>query len=247
MESVPQQVSEQMVVPVGVSGQLDQEEVPVVDAAEQRAGVAAVGHRRATLRVEHVEDRSREQEVEDLSGLAIEHFGTEEVGDGAWRFRELGQEDIADRFVAKGDGSHLDAGGPTLRAGGEELDLGLVQLDSELAHDGGDFGSCESELGVAHLEQLSMGTKSVQRELGLSSAPHDHTTVGWEALDECGQAGCRGRGEVEVVDHDHDRFTERREVVHDRDRDVAEVGLGRAEQRRSRQASGRAIGDQARR
>ena len=54
VESVPHQVSEQMVVPVGISGQLDEEEVPVVDAPEQRAGVASVGHGRATLRVELV-------------------------------------------------------------------------------------------------------------------------------------------------------------------------------------------------
>ena len=36
--------------------------------------------------------------------------------------------------------SHLDAGGPTLSAGREQLDFGLVQLDSELEHDRGDFG-----------------------------------------------------------------------------------------------------------
>ena len=107
--------------------------------------------------------------------------------------------------------------------------------------------SRESEFGVAHLEQLAMRTKSVQRELGLSSAAHDHTTAGREALDERGQAGCRGRGELEVVDHDHDRFTERREVVHDRDRDVAEVGFRLARASRSRRASGRATGEQARR
>ena len=112
----------------------------VVDALEQRAGVASFGYCRATLGVELFEDRRREQEVEDLSGLAFEYLRSEEVGDGAWRFRELCQEEIGDRFVAKGDGSHLDAGGPTLGAGREELDLGLVQLDAELAHDGGDFG-----------------------------------------------------------------------------------------------------------
>ena len=45
VESVPQQVSEQMVVPVGVSGQLDEEEVPVVDAAEQTRRRRVVGSR----------------------------------------------------------------------------------------------------------------------------------------------------------------------------------------------------------
>ena len=60
VESVPQQIAEQVVVPVGISGQFDEEEVPFVDAAEQLAGVVAVGHGRATLRVEHVEDRSCE-------------------------------------------------------------------------------------------------------------------------------------------------------------------------------------------
>ena len=130
---------------------------------------------------------------------------------------------------AKGDGGHLDPGGPTLGAGREEFDLGLVQLDSELEHDRGDFGLRESEFGVAHLEQLPMRTKSVQHELGLSSAADDHTTAGREALDERGQAGCRGRGEVDVVDHDHNRFTERREVVTAWIRDVAEFGFGCAE------------------
>ena len=162
--------------------------------------------------------------------MAFEYLRSEEVGDGAWRLRELCQEEIGERFVAKGDGSHLDTGGPTLSAGREELDLGLVQLDSELEHDGGDFGLRESEFGVAHLEQLPVRTKSVQRELGLSSAADDHTTAGREALDERGQAGCRSRGELDVVDHDHDRFTERREVVHDRDRDVAELGFRLGEQ-----------------
>ena len=97
-------------------------------------------------------------------------------------------------------------------------------------HDGSDFGLREAQFGVAHLEQLPVRTKSVQRELGLSSAAHDHTTVGREALDERGQAGCGGRGELEVVDHDHDGFTKRGEVVHDRDRDVAELGLRLAEE-----------------
>ena len=230
VESVPHQVSEQMVVPVCISGQFDEEEVPVVDAPEQCPGVTPVGYGRATLRVEHVEDRSREQEVEDLSGLAFEYLRSEEVCDGAWRLRELCQEEFGERFVAKGDGSHLDAGGPTLSAGREELDLGLVQFDSELDQDGGDLGLRESEVGVAHLEQLPMRTKSVQRELRLGSATDDHTTVGREPLDERGQAGCRSRGEVDVVDHDHDRFIERCEVVHDRDRDVAEFGFGFGEQ-----------------
>ena len=175
VESVPQQVSEEMVVPVGVSGQFDEEEVPGVDAAEQRAGVAAVGYGRAAFRVKHVEDRSREQEVEDLSGLAVEYLRSEEVGDGAWRFRELGQELIGDRLVAQGDGSHLDAGGPTLGPGREELDVGLVQLDSELGHDGGDFGLRESEFGVAYLEQLrvahEVGTARVGAQFG---CPRSH-------------------------------------------------------------------------
>ena len=188
-------------------------------------GVAAVGYGRATLRVKHVEDRSREQEVEDLRGLAFEHFGSEEVGDGAWGFRELGQEEIGDRFVAKGDGRHLDAGGPPVSACREHFDFGLVQLDSELGDDGGDLGLRESEFGVADFEQLSMCTKAVERELGLGSASDDHTTAVREALDERGQAGRRSRGELEVVDHDHDRFTQRREVVHYRDRDVAEFGI----------------------
>ncbi len=89
VESVPQQITEQMVVPVGITGQLDQEQVPVVDAAQQRAGVTSLGHRRATLCVELFEDRSRKQEVEDLSGLAFEHLRSEEVGDRARRLREL--------------------------------------------------------------------------------------------------------------------------------------------------------------
>ena len=67
---------------------------------------------------------------------------------------------------AKGDGSHLDTGGPTLSAVREELDLDLSQLDSELEHDGGDFGWCESEFGVAHLDQLTMRTESVQTRAG---------------------------------------------------------------------------------
>ena len=162
--------------------------------------------------------------------MTFEHFGSEEVGDGAWRVRELGQEEFGDRFVAKGDGSHLDTGGPTLSAVREELDLDLVQLDSELEHDGGDFGLCESEFGVAHLDQLTMRTESVQRELGLGSAADDHATAGGEAFDERGQAGCSSGGELEVVDHDHDRFIQRREVVHDRDRDVSEVGFDLGEQ-----------------
>ena len=48
----------------------------------------------------------------------------------------------------------------------EDLDFGLVQLDSELGDDGGDFGLRESEFGVAHLEQLSMRTKSVAARVG---------------------------------------------------------------------------------
>ncbi len=230
VESVPQQIAEQMVVPVGISGQLDQEEVPLVDAPEQRAGVASLGHRRATLGVEVFEDRSREQEVEDLSGLAFEYLRSEEVSDRAWRLRELCQEEIGDRFVAKGHGRHLDTGSPTLGTGREELDCCSVQLDSELEHDGGDFGSREPEFSVAHLEQLPVRTKSVQRELGLSAAADDHATAGREALDERGQAGCRSRRELEVVDHDHDRFAERREVVHDRDRDVTELRFRLAQQ-----------------
>ncbi len=116
VEAVPKQVSEQMVVSVSVSGELDEEEVPVVDAAKQSVGVAASGHGCAALRVEHVEDRGREQELEDLSGLAFEYLCSEEVCDRAWRFRELGEEAIGDRFVAKRQRSHLDASGPPLSA-----------------------------------------------------------------------------------------------------------------------------------
>ena len=230
VESVPQQVSEQMVVPVRVSGQLDEEEMPVVDAAKQSGGVASLGHRRAALRVEHVENRSREKEIEDLSRLAFEDLCSEEVCDGAWRVRELREEAVGDRFVAKRQRSHLNAGGPTLSAVGEQLDVGLVQLDSELEHDGGDFGSGESKFRVAHLDQLPMRTESVQRELGFTSAAHEHTAAGRQALDERRQARCRSRGELEVVDHDHHRFTERREVVDDRDCDVAEIGFYLADQ-----------------
>ena len=89
VESVPQQITEQMVVPVGITGQLDQEQVPVVDALEQRPGVTSLGHSRAALGVELFEDRSRKQEVEDLGGLAFEYLRSEEVGDRARRLREL--------------------------------------------------------------------------------------------------------------------------------------------------------------
>ena len=89
VESVPQQITEQVVIPVGITGQLDQEQVPVFDPPEQRAGVTSLGHSRATLGVELLEDRSRKQEVEDLSGLAFEYLRSEEVGDRARRLREL--------------------------------------------------------------------------------------------------------------------------------------------------------------
>ena len=188
VESVTQKVSEQMVVPVGVSGQFDQEEVPVLNALEQLRGFASLSHCRATLGVELFKDRSREQEVEDLSGLAFEHFRSEKICDGAGCLRELRQEEIRKGFVAKRDGSHLDTRGPTLSAGREQLDVGLVEVDRERGRDCGDLGLSESELSVAHLEQLAMRTKSVQRELGFSAAAHDHTTAGRETLDERGQA-----------------------------------------------------------
>ena len=230
VESVPQQVSEQMVVPVGVSGQLDEEEVPLVDTAEQIGGVASLGHGGAALRVEHVEDGGREQEVEDLRRLSFEDLRSEEVCDGAWRLRELGEEKVGDWFVAKGQRSHLDASGPTLSTVREQLDLGLAQLDSELVHDRGHFVPGESKFGIAHLEELPVRAKSVQRELGLTSAAHNHTAARRKALDERGHARRRSRRELEVVDHDHDRLSERREVVHDRDRNVAELGLRLVEQ-----------------
>ena len=247
VESVPDQVCEQVVVPVCVSGQLDEEEVPVVDASEQRAGVAVVGYGRAQLRVKHVEDRSREQEVENFRGLTFEHFGSEEVGDGAWRVRELGQEEFGDRFVAKGDGSHLDTGGPTLSAVREELDLDLVQLDSELEHDGGDFGLCESEFGVAHLDQLTMRTESVQRELGLGSAADDHATAGGEAFDERGQAGCSRRRRTGGR---RSRSRQVHRAPRGRSRSRSRRLRGRVRPRRasrSRRASGRATGERTRR
>ena len=225
VESVPQQVSEQMVISVRLSGQLDEEEVPIVDAAEPIGGVAPLSHRRAALRVKHVEDGGREQEVEDLRRLSFEDLRSEEVCDGAWRLRELGEEKVGDWFVAKGQRRHLDAGGPPLSTVREQLDLGLAQLDSELVHDRGHFVPGESKLGIAHLEELPVRAKSVQRELGLTSAAHNHTAARRKALDERGHARRRSRRELEVVDHDHDRLSERRKVVHDRDRNVAELGL----------------------
>ena len=104
------------------------------------------------------------------------------------------------------------------------------EFDSEFDHDGSDFGSREPELGIAYLEQLPVRTKSMQRKLGLSTAAHDHTTAGGETLDERGQGGCGSRGELNVVDDDHDWFTQRREVVHERDLDVAEVWFGLTQQ-----------------
>ncbi len=219
-----------MVVPVRVSGQLDEEEMPVLDTAKQISGVASLGHGGAALRFEHVENRSREKELENFSRLAFEDLCSEEVCDGARRVRELDEEAIGDWFVAKRQRGHLKAGGPTLKAVGEQLDVGLVQLDSELEHDGGDFGSGESKLPVAHLDQLPMRTESVQRELGFTPAANDHTAAGWQALDERREARCRSRGELEVVDHDHDWFTERSEVVDDRDCDVAEIRVRLADQ-----------------
>ncbi len=65
VESVPQQVSEQMVVPVGVSGQLDEEEVPLVDTAEQiapasrRSVTAAQRSGSSTSRIEVASRKSR--------------------------------------------------------------------------------------------------------------------------------------------------------------------------------------------
>ena len=225
VESVSQHVPEQMVIPVHISPQLDEKEVPLVDTPQKLAGVGSAGNRDAALRVEHVEDRGREQEVEDLSGLAFEDLRSEEVGDGAGRVRERGEELIGNRFVAKGDGGHLDTGCPPLRAGPDELDLRLLQLDAELDEDRGDFGPGQAQLGVAHLEQLPARTKAMERELRLGPAADDHTTAGRESLDERGQRGCRSRSELEVVDHDHDRLTEGREVVPDRNRNVAEIGL----------------------
>ena len=178
-ESLPHEVSEQMVVPVGISSQLDQEQMSVVDGLEQRAGVVSLGHRRATLGVEVFEDRSREQESEDLGGLAFEYLRSEEVGDRAWRLRKIAEEQIRNRFVAQGDRRHLDTGSPTLRAGREQLDLGARQLDSELEHDGGDFGPREAEL----VDRVSRATAhghevGTARELWLGSTAEDHPTRG---------------------------------------------------------------------
>ena len=200
-----------------------------MDALQQRAGVASFGDRGATLGVELLEDRRREQEVEDLGGLTFEYLGSQEIGDRPWRLREVAEEQIGNRFVAEGDGGHLDTRSPTLSAGREQLDLGARQLDGELDHEGGNFGAREPQLVIAHLVQLPMSAQSVQRELRLGSAAQEHATGGRQALDEQRQAGFRGRGELDVVDHDHDRLTERREAVHDRDRNVAEVGFGLVE------------------
>ena len=113
--------------------QLDEEQVPLLQTGELPVRVAPPGHHRAAVRVERVEDRRGEQEVADLVGLAIQHLGAEEVGDGTRRLREIGEEGTRIGSVAEGDGRHLHASHPSLGAGREDPDLGLVQFDLELA------------------------------------------------------------------------------------------------------------------
>jgi len=92
-EAITQQISEQLLVPVDTPAQLDEEEVPLLEAGELPAGVAPPGHHRAALRVERVEDRRGEQEVTGISGLAVQYLGAEEVRDGTRRLRQVGEEE----------------------------------------------------------------------------------------------------------------------------------------------------------
>ena len=92
--------------------------------------------------------------------MAFEYLRSEEVGDGAWRLRELRRGSRSGNDSSRrDDGGHLDTGGPTFSAGREELDLGFVQLDAELRRMTAATSALrESELGVAYLEQLPMRT-----------------------------------------------------------------------------------------
>jgi len=70
----------------------------------------------------------------------------------------------------------------------------------------------------------------VQRELGLGSTPEDHSAARRETLDEREQAGCCGRGEVEVVDDEHNGLTQVGQVVDDGNRNVVEIEFPLREQ-----------------
>jgi len=74
-----------MVVPVATLLHVDQEEVSLLEEAEEGVRVGPSGHRRAAFCVEYVENRRVDQEVVDVNGLSIEYLGTEKVRDSTRR------------------------------------------------------------------------------------------------------------------------------------------------------------------
>ena len=217
---LPQQIGEQMVVPVPapLAVQGDDEQVGPIEVLEGLlAGGRGVEQHGITERAaEPIEDGRAQQEGLHGFGLPLEDFFDQIVEHEVVAAGERGDEAGSVFTALQRDRGELQTGDPALGPAFERTDLvgGEVEVH-DLVEKAGGLGRGEAQIGGAQLGQLASGAQSGQGQRGILAGGDDQVHLGRQVLDQEGQriVDRLGVEDVVVVENEHDIARDGGDVV----------------------------------
>ena len=218
----PQEGPEQVVVavPAGLVVQRHHEQVGGQQAVEQVRSLGAARDVHAQPRVEGVEHRRLDEEVDELGRQAGENLAHQEVADGSIRAGERVEEVAVSGAPLQRDRRQLRSGGPALGELVQPMQLVARQRHVVQREEVGHLRGGEPEVVAAQLDQLATQPQPGQRQGRIRPGTgHEADRVGQRVEERRHQRRIGGR-QVEIVHDDHPRRVERGEPVRRRDRGV---------------------------
>jgi hypothetical protein len=127
---VPEQLGEQLVIPVGAPpwSHRGDEAVGPLQTGQHRLAAVAAGEGVGQVAVQLVDDAGPQQEAAHLVGLPIQHLPGQVVGDALVVTGELGHEPVWVRLLLHGHDREPKPSGPSLGAGLQQGQVVLGQL-----------------------------------------------------------------------------------------------------------------------
>ena len=220
LELAPQDVREEMVVPVFGPGRVegDEEEVRALDLGEHRGGVGALEHDVAEGRRQSLEHRRVHHEVSDAGICRSQDIAGEVVEDVARVTRELMDEAPRVRLLLEDDRGQTESREPALGPLGELPDVTGREPNVGLSKERVGLGGRDAEIPCSELRQVAVGAEPGDRQAGVVAARDDDLDCAGGAIHEHADrlvAGTARHG-VPVLEHEDDRRAVRELVDEER-------------------------------
>ena len=231
-----QEAAEQVViaVPLATSVEWNEEQIRPLDPGKRLAAPRSVGHGVAQRRAEPGQDRGLQQEALDLRLEGREDLLAEIIDEMPVVAGELQERGTLIRLRPEPEHREVDGRDPTLRPGGQQRQLGVVQ--AEVLGDPNEarrFLRRQPQIVRSNLGKPARDAKRRQREWrigpGGDDQPNTCRQVFEQIRDEFVASGFADH--VVVVEDENDPFIGRGEIVEQRADCRADIGSGHPQDR----------------